>query len=51
MTKGPRDLGKYMISGDYWENWPLFKLLDFVKVVRNIDISNFEPKTIKCFLC
>ena len=49
--EGPRDLGKYKISSDYWGNWPLPKLFNFFfKVVRNIDISNLEPKKIKCFL-
>ena len=47
--EGPRDFGKYKISSDYWKKWPLLKLFDFVKVVRNIDISNLEPKTLKCF--
>ena len=31
--KGPRDLGKYKLSGHYWENWPLVYDLDFVKDV------------------
>ena len=38
---------KYKISSDYWKNLPLLKLFDYVKVVRNIDISNLEPTTIK----
>ena len=42
------DLGKYKLSSDYWKKWPLLKLFNFVKVVRNIEISNLEPKTIKC---
>ena len=49
LTKGPRDLRKYKISRDYWKNWPLLKLFDLVKVVRNIDISILEHKKIKCF--
>ena len=47
--QGPRHLGKYKISSDYWKNWPLLNLFDFVKVVRNIDIFNLEPKIILCF--
>ena len=27
------DLGKYKLSSDYWENWPLVYDLDFVKDV------------------
>ena len=46
--KGPKDLGKYTISSNFWKNWTLPKLFDFLKVVRNIDISNLEPK---CFFC
>ena len=49
LSQGPRDLGKYEISSDYWKNWSLLKLFDFVEVVRNIDIYNLEPKTIKFF--
>ena len=48
-VEGPRDLEKYKINSEYWKKRPLLKLLDFVKVVRNIDIFNLEPKTIKCF--
>ena len=47
--EGPRELGKYKISSDYCKNWALLKLFDFVRVVRNIDISNLEPKKVKCF--
>ena len=47
----PRDLGAYKISSDYWKPWPLLKRFDLVKVVRHIDISNLEPKKIKCFFC
>ena len=50
VLQGPSDLGKYKISSDYWKKkktWPLPKLLDFIKVVRSIDISNLEPKTLK----
>ena len=41
---GPRDLGKYKLSSDYLENWPLLWDLDFVKYVWNIEISKQEPK-------
>ena len=47
--EGPRDLGKYKISSDFWENGPLVWDLDFVKDVSNIEISNQEPKETKCF--
>ena len=33
---GPRDLGKYKLSSDNWKNWPLVKVLDFVKDVLNV---------------
>ena len=50
--KGPRDLGKYKISSDYWgKKLSITILFNFVKVVRNIDISKLEPKTIKCSFC
>ena len=42
--KGPMDLGKYKISSEYLENWPLVWDLYFLKDVWNIEISNQEPK-------
>ena len=47
--KGPRDLGKYKISSDYWENRPLAWYLDFLKDVWNIEISIKEPKNTSAF--
>ena len=29
---------------DYWKNWPSLEVLDFVKDVWNVRISNLEPK-------
>ena len=34
---------------DYWKNWPSVKVLDFVKDVQNVKISNLEPKKTWCF--
>ena len=44
-----REKGLSPVS-DYWKNWPLVKVLDFVEYVCNVEISNLEPKTIKCFI-
>ena len=47
--KGLRDLGKNELSSDYWKKFPLLKLFDFVKVVRNIEIFNLNPKQSSVF--
>ena len=48
-TEGPRDLGKYKLSSDYWENWPLVKDLDVLKDFINIKVSKQEPKKSNAF--
>ena len=44
------NLGKYKFSEWLLSNWPSVKILDFVKYVCNVEISDLEQKKIVLFM-
>ena len=44
MRKGPGTKASISPMSDYWTNWQSVEVLDFVKNVPNVEISNLEPK-------
>ena len=50
LCKGPGTYAIISPGRDYWTNWSSVEVLAFVKDVRNVEISNLEPKKIVFFL-